>query len=44
MSDLVDLTEFVRVLERFDYAYLMTTDAACRPHVSRSPPPSSKAA
>jgi|SRR3954463_11104053 len=33
MSDLVDLTEFVRVLERFDYAYLMTTDAACRPHV-----------
>jgi hypothetical protein len=33
MSIPVDLTELVRVLERFDYAYLTTTDAGCRPHV-----------
>lgn len=33
MSIPVDLTELVRVLERFDYAYLTTTDAECRPHV-----------
>ncbi|MGE0299342.1 pyridoxamine 5'-phosphate oxidase family protein [Pseudonocardia sp.] len=33
MSIPVDLTELVRVLERFDYAYLLTTDAQCHPHV-----------
>jgi hypothetical protein len=33
MSIPVDLTELVRVLDRFDYAYLTTTDAECRPHV-----------
>jgi hypothetical protein len=44
MSIPVDLTELARVLERFDYVYLPTTDAACWPHVVASPPPSSKAA
>jgi hypothetical protein len=33
MSIAVDLIELGRVLERFDYAYLTTTDAAGRPHV-----------
>jgi hypothetical protein len=33
MSIPVDLTELARVLERFDYAYLTTTDAECRAHV-----------
>lgn len=33
MSVPVDLTELVRVLEGYDYAYLTTTDAECRPHV-----------
>ncbi|MGE3287298.1 MAG: pyridoxamine 5'-phosphate oxidase family protein [Pseudonocardia sp.] len=33
MSIPVDLTELARVLEQFDYAYLLTTDAECRPHV-----------
>jgi len=42
MSIPVDLTELARVLERIDYAYLTTTDAACRPHVVAVSPSSSK--
>lgn len=33
MSIPVDPTELIRVLERFDYAYLTTMDAEYRPHV-----------
>jgi hypothetical protein len=33
MSIPVDLTELVRVLQQFDYAYLTTTDAEYRSHV-----------
>lgn len=33
MSIPVDLTELARVLDRFDYAYLTTTDAQGRAHV-----------
>ena len=33
MSIPVDLTELVRVLDSFDYAYLTTTDGHCQAHV-----------
>ncbi len=33
MSIQVDLSELAQVLERFNYAYLTTTDAEGRPHV-----------